>query len=110
MDHVQHTIAPMKSAFDLANNLHRRSRRTSLLNKAMQRLRGQEAAALRLDREEVQEVRHISHFLYCVNAGRQLLVSMVFNRDDIPRFVAGRFGTVVLNRAYQDVWYDLEMC
>lgn len=100
----------MKSAFDLANNLHKRSRRTFLLNKAIQRLKGQEATALRLHKDEVQEIKHISHLLYCVDVGRSLLVSMVFNRDDIPRFVSENFSSIVLNHAYQDIWYDLEMC
>lgn len=99
----------MKSAFDLANNLHKHSRRTSLLNKAAQRLKGQRATTLKFCKDDVREIKHISHFLYHVDVGKLLLVSMVFNRDDIPRFAAESFSVVVLSRVYQDIWYDLEM-
>lgn len=75
----------------------------------MQRLKRQEPTAFRLNKDEIREVKHISHFLYSVDIGRLLLVSMVFNQDDILRFVTASFDSVVINRTYQDIWYDLDM-
>lgn len=100
----------MKSAFDLANSLHKHSRRpSSLLSKAARRLKEQKATPLGFGKDDVSKVEHVSHFLYHLDVGRRLLVSMVFNRDDIPRLVSRNFGTVVLRRVYQSVWYDLEL-
>lgn len=100
----------MKSAFDLANNLHKHSRMSSFLSKATRRLKSQNIIILKFDKDDIKEIKHISHFLYHVDVGKPLLVSMVFNRDDIPRFVSKSFSIVTFSRVYQNIWYDLEIC
>ncbi|KAL0265826.1 UNVERIFIED_CONTAM: hypothetical protein PYX00_011543 [Menopon gallinae] len=105
------SLETMEAELQIFNeNLHRHSRRSSsLVGKAVQKLRDQKETPLELSKDDIGEVRHVSHFLYDIDAGTRHLVSMVFNRDDVPRLLSKSFATAVLRRVHQGVWYDIEL-
>lgn len=100
----------MRSAFDLAEELRKSAKTPALISKAVNKLRSADANRMSLRKDQVMSVAKISHFLYAITAEHgRVLVSLVFNPEDVLRFEASDFSAMSFAKTYGDIWYEMNL-